>query len=86
MRARAAGALGTLCVLSDQNKAATLRADAVPSLLRLLNDEEGKRPALVVLRSLAEESEAHKYAIQEAAAKIGGKARMEDVHHKIMII
>eukprot|EP00435_Cladocopium_sp_Y103_P060497 s532_g22.t1 len=58
VRQRAASALGTLCVLSDQNKSSMVEAGAIPLLVELLKDEITKKPAVVVLRSLAEENEA----------------------------
>ncbi|CAJ1411502.1 unnamed protein product [Effrenium voratum] len=72
VREKAASAMGTLCVLSDQNKAEMVRAGAIPLLVELLRTDGTKKPATVVLRSLAEENEAHKHAVQEAASAAGG--------------
>lgn len=70
VRERAASALGTLCVLSDQNKSWMVEAGAIPLLVELLKDEISKKPAVVVLRSLAEENEVHRRTIKERCAAL----------------
>eukprot|EP00931_Biecheleriopsis_adriatica_P117335 TRINITY_DN92863_c0_g1_i1.p1 TRINITY_DN92863_c0_g1~~TRINITY_DN92863_c0_g1_i1.p1 ORF type:complete len:607 (+),score=123.48 TRINITY_DN92863_c0_g1_i1:20-1840(+) len=70
-RERAAGALSSLCVLSDQNKTSMVRAGAIPHLIDLLHDDVTRKAAVAVLRSLADDSESHKYAIKQAASEKG---------------
>eukprot|EP00930_Biecheleria_cincta_P070173 TRINITY_DN57819_c0_g1_i1.p1 TRINITY_DN57819_c0_g1~~TRINITY_DN57819_c0_g1_i1.p1 ORF type:complete len:625 (-),score=117.30 TRINITY_DN57819_c0_g1_i1:49-1923(-) len=70
-RERAAAALSALSQLSDQNKALMVRAGAIPLLVGMLSHEQTRKQAVVLMRSLADDNDSHKHAIEQAAKSAG---------------